>query len=147
MVYIATSRKATTEALTNFVPVSDPDIQYGSGVDQITPGQFDDSIRGFGDEVLGKCDGCWIVEWTSLPAGYMIAHARGAGEVLAMREYPAASVQGFFTEEFSPDGNLQEMRMLRFAGFGVQNRVAALAYFVGGGAWAIPTGYNAPLAV
>jgi hypothetical protein len=88
VVYIATSRKATTEALTNFVPVSDPDIQYGSGVDQITPGQFDDSIRGFGDEVLGKCDGCWIVEWTSLPAGYMIAHARGA-----LQQNPAARVK------------------------------------------------------
>jgi hypothetical protein len=149
VVYIATSLKATTEALTAFVPIADPDIQYGTGVDQIAgaPGSYDDSIRGVGDAVLGKAHGCWIVEWSSLPSGYMIAHARGGGPVLAMREYPATSLQGFFPEEFSSDGNLKEMRMLRYAGFGTLNRVAALCYYVGGGAWAIPSGYGAPLAV
>jgi len=64
-----------------------------------------------------------------------------------MREYEATELQGFFTETASPDGNLQEMRMLRMCGFGVSNRVGALVYQVGNGTYQIPTGYSTPLAV
>ena len=140
--YIATNLVSTTEALTNFVPVSDPDIMVGSGTDTLN-GTFD---RGVGDTVLGKVDKVWVVEWKSLPDDYIIAHARGAGAVLGMREFPAPALQGFFTENNSPDGNLQEMRMIRYAGFGVQNRVAALAYFVSAGdvTFDVPTGYAHP---
>ncbi len=147
--YISTSLKATTEALTDFVPIADPDIVYGTGVDLINgnPGQFNDAIRAFGDTVLGKSNDCWIVEWKSLPAGYILAHARGGGEVVAMREYPAASLQGFFPEQHSPDGNLMINRMIRYAGFGVKNRIGAVVQYIGGGAYAIPAGYNTPLSV
>ena len=64
-----------------------------------------------------------------------------------MREYPAASLQGLFTENHSPDGNLQEYRFLRYAGFGVYNRVGAVAFRVSNGAYAVPTGYTTPVAV
>jgi len=141
--YIATSLVATTKALTAFVPVVDPDILVGVAADRLVGG----INPGFGDEVLGKVDNCWIVEWKALPAGYIIAHAQGGGPVLRMRQYPAPELQGFFPETFSPDGNIQETRMLRYAGFGVVNRIACVGYFVGGGAWAIPTGYDAPLGV
>jgi hypothetical protein len=150
VVYVPTNLKPTVVGLTSFVEVGDPDLQYGSSVTRIqgNPAQFDDTIRGFGDAVLGKVEKCWIVEWKALPSNYMIAHARGAAEpVLKMREYPAPELQGFFMEQHSPDGNLNETRMIRYAGFGVHNRVGALVYRIGNVAYGIPTGYGAPLSV
>lgn len=149
VVYVASDLTDDIEDLTAFTQISDPDIRPGLGVDTIEGGvdAYNDQVRGFGDEVMGKCNRCWVVEWRALPSGYMIAQARGAGPVLGMREYDAPELQGFFPEEYSPDGNLQEMRMIRYAGFGAMNRVAALVQYIGGGAYAIPSGYGAPLAV
>lgn len=142
IVYVPTNLTTAIEGLTDFVPIGDPDIRYGTGVDQVQ-GAIN---RGFGDEILGKANKCWIVEWRALPDSYMIGWD-SSKQVLGMREYPSTSLQGFFPENFSPDGNLQEMRMIRYAGFGAMNRAAALVYRVGNGSYAIPTGYGAPLAV
>ena len=64
-----------------------------------------------------------------------------------MREYAAPELQGFFREGHDADGNHMVERMLRYAGFGVGNRVGALAYYVGNAAYQIPTGYATPLPV
>jgi hypothetical protein len=42
---------------------------------------------------------------------------------------------------------LNEYRFIRYAGFGAYNRVGALSFRIGNGAYAIPTGYSTPLAV
>lgn len=147
VVYVASSLTSSIEALTAFTEVGDPDLRYGVATTQIDEGALSEDIKGFGDEVLGKVNKCWIVEWRALPDGYMIAHAKGAGPVLRMREYSAPELQGLFMENNSPDGNLRETRMIRYAGFGAINRVAAVVYYVGGGSYTIPTGYNAPLSV
>jgi hypothetical protein len=149
VVYIPTNLKSSVTGLTDFTEIGDPDIDYGTGVNQIVgdPDMFDDTIRGFGDEVLGKVGKCWVVEWIALPDSYMLAHARGAGPVLAMREYDAPELRGFFPENHSPDGNIQEMRMIRYAGYGALNRVAAVVQRIGNASYAIPSGYTNPLAV
>jgi len=146
--YIASNLRTTTEALATFVPVSDPDIAVGSGSDRVVG--VPDSIRAFGDEVIGKVDGVWIVVWSHLPSDYIVAFAQGAPEgALAMREYPEPALQGLFEETHSPDGNRFERRFIRYAGFGARNRTAALAYFVSAGdtTYDVPTGYANPLAV
>ena len=143
VVYVPTNLTTTIEALTAFTEIGDPDLRYGVNTTQVAA----PFTRGLGDEVLGKVNKCWIVEWRSLPDSYMLAHAQGAGPVMAMREYPAAGLQGLFTESHSPDGNLQETRLIRYAGFGVRNRIAALVYRIGDASYAIPSGYDAPLAV
>ena len=143
VVYVATSLVTSIEALTNFVEVKDPDIVPGNSSD--TLGGIID--RGFGDEVIGKVDKCWIVEWSQLPSGYMIGHARGGGAVLKMREYPATELQGLFPESHDVDGNHMETRVIRYAGFGVSNRVGAVCYYVGSGTYAIPSGYETPMPV
>lgn len=141
--YIPTALRTTTEALATFVEVGDPDIEQG--VDESTiVGSLD---RGFGDEVLGKANGVWIVEWSLLPSDMILSVARGAREpVLKMRQYPAAGLQGFFRKAIV-EGNLSTNEFYRFAGFGAFNRVGACAYRIGDAAYAIPTGYGAPLAV
>jgi hypothetical protein len=141
--YIPSNIMAAVKALTNFLPVANPDVQLGADSNMLT-GSVD---AGFGDELLGQVDKVWIVEWRALPDNYIIAHARGAGPFLGMRQYPAAELQGLFQETHTPDGNLQETRFIRYAGFGVMNRIAAVVQRVGNGTYAIPTGYSAPLAV
>ena len=144
--YIPTNVKAAVEGLTGFVEVKDPDIMYGNASDTLN-GMID---RGLGDEVLGKVNHCWIVEAGALPNNYVVGTVRGGGAPpLWMREYPAASLKGLFRENHSPDGNLQENRFIRYAGFGAYNRVGAMVYFVSAGdtTYDIPTGYTNPLAV
>ncbi len=143
--YIPTALKATTMALTAFHDVADPNLQQGSGLTQLV-GSLD---RGMGDTVLGYVDpGIWIVEMEMLPATHGLVVARGTTTpALAMREYPAAGLRGLFAENHSPDGNLNEYRMIRYAGFGGLNRTAAVAFYIGGGAYTIPTGYETPMAV
>lgn len=143
--YIASNLVTDTEALLGFDPVSDPDILAGNASDTLT-GTLD---RGVGDEVLGKASKMWIVEWRALPDNYIIAHARGAGSPLAMREYPAGELQGFFPEMHNVDGNHMVNRMIRYSGFGVQNRVSAVAYFVEAGdtTYDVPASFDAPLAI
>lgn len=139
--YIPTDLVATTKALTAFVEIGDPDLRYGTGATQIAA----PFSRRFGDEVLGKVNNVWVVEWRALPSGYIVAFAEGGGPPLGMRQYPSTALQGLFTENHSPDGNLQESRFIRYAGFGARNRIAALVYRIGNGSYAIPTGYTAPL--
>lgn len=141
--YVATSLVSSIRGLTNFVEAKDGNIQKGANSDTL----ITTIPVGFGDELIGYVDGVWIVEWRALPAGYLICHAQGAGTVLKMREYPFAELQGFFSESHSPDGNHKENRMIRYAGFGVDNRVAALVMQIGAGSYSIPSGYTAPLSV
>lgn len=141
--YIPSNLKATVTALSTFVEVGDPDIQTGANTDTVV-GSLS---QGFGDEVLGKADNMWIVEWGRLPDNYILAVAQGADPVLGMRQYPAASLQGLFPEFQNVDGNRFLYKFLRYCGFGVMNRVGAVVQRIGNGSYAIPTGYTAPLAV
>jgi hypothetical protein len=148
VVYVASNLKSSITALSDFLEVRDPVVVPGNASDVINlTDEFDNQIRGFGDEVLGRKDRMYIVEWKNLPSGYMLAVAQGAlDRPLAMRQMPVAELQGYRFEGHSPDGNLQEYRYLRTAGFGALNRVAALVYYVGGASYSVPTGYDAPLA-
>lgn len=146
--YLASDQVATATALTEFVEADDPDIRYGADSDTLSVLRSD--ILGPGDEVLGKTksSNIWLVEWGALPSGYLVTLALGSGtKALKMREYEAPELQGFFPERADIDGNHLVSRMLRYAGFGASNRVAAAVMRIGNASYAIPTGYDAPLAV
>lgn len=141
LVYIPTGLKATIIALATFKSVNDPNVvdpsgSYATNVPNVGPGE----------EVIGYIEGtnCWIVLWSAMPANYMIAKMEGKA-VLGFREYPFPEVQGFFPEFEDVDGNHFVSRLLRYAGYGVKDRVGALVYRIGNAAYAIPTGYDAPL--
>ena len=142
--YVPTALKQATLDLTAFVDVSQADIRQGNDT-AVLSGSID---RGLGDEVLGKVSNCWIVEWSLLPDEHILCVVRGSQKPpLKMREYPAASLKGLFQEDVSPDGNLEEHRFIRYAGFGAYNRVAALVQQIGNATYEIPTDYTAPLQV
>lgn len=140
IVYVASNLVADVTAMADFVPATDPDIAVGSSVSQLTA-----RINpGLGDLVLGKVQRTWVVEWRYLPDSYAIARI-GNRPFVAMREYPAASLQGFFSEMHSSDGNLREMRLIRYAGFGVFDRTAAAVHNAGTATYTIPAGFATPL--
>ena len=143
LVYIPTNLRDSVIGLATFVDVADPNVD-----DPNTAVATNVPNPGFGDEVLGYIRGtkCWIVLWSILPDGYMLAKVEGKA-FLKMREYPAAALQGFFPENANVDGNHLISRMIRYCGFGVADRVAALVYRVGNASYAIPSGYTAPLPV
>jgi hypothetical protein len=64
-----------------------------------------------------------------------------------MREYPSTALQGFFPEIAQIDGNHIVNRFIRYAGFGVYDRTAAVVGYIGNASYQIPAAYDAPLAV
>lgn len=149
--YIATNLVATTEALADFVQPNDPSLILSVNETRLMIDVNPDTSTSeggpvaFGDRYIGRANGVHVVEWSALPDSYIIAHASGAGPFLKMREYPAAEIQGFFPEFHSPDGNLNLNKFLRYCGFGVSNRIAALVYEISDASYDIPTGYTAPI--
>lgn len=144
VVYVPTNLKEDIRNLAEFVEVDDPDVIRGVNQDELaTTGNV--NILGPGDEILGKTERLWVVEWKFLPDNYMIAVATGSGPVVRMREYPAANIQGLFPEFDQGDGRFLN-KFIRYAGFGVRNRVSALVYQIGASSYSVPTGYDAPLA-
>jgi hypothetical protein len=142
--FIPTDLVATTEALADFVPVGDSAIVLGASDDRLA---VDASVfRGMGDVVLGRVSKQWIVEWRALPANTIVSVVQGRPP-LAMREYPSEALQGLFPEVHSPDGARLERRYIRYAGFGVRDRVSAMVHQVSGGdtTYDIPTGFSTPL--
>lgn len=134
-VYVAKNLVSAVELLPNFHEPRDPNITYGSGQTTVARGD-----KGIGDRYVGYVDGCHIIRMNSLPDNYIFAQLRGA-RPLGYRQYPAPSVQGLFQETHSPDGNHLETRFLRYGGYGVRNRVGALAMQVGvaeGGSYTAP---------
>lgn len=124
-VYVAEDLVPSIEALPNFREPRDPTVSYGAN--ESTVGRGD---RGIGDEYIGYVDRCHIISMRAMPNGYMMGHLRGQ-RPLGFRQYPAASLQGLFQESHSPDGNHMETRYLRFGGYGVRNRTAAVVYQIG----------------
>lgn len=149
--YIASSLVATTVALTNFRDINDTSVGWADTV-SLSKFEFDKNItskdqftNGIGDRVIGYVDGMRVVEWSALPAGYIIYHAESANDVLGMRQYPQAELQGLFPEFWNVNGNHMESRLIRYCGFGVQNRVGAGVMQIGAGSYSVPAGFQTPL--
>lgn len=140
--FVSSNLADGVRGLSTFVSIPDQDIATTILNDRLvrTP------TIGFG-ALLGKVDGLWVAEWERLPANYLFAHATGGGPVLKMREYPTPALQGLFVELNDVDGNHKETRMIRYAGFGVANRVGAVAMQIGSASYTVPAVLTAPLAV
>lgn len=141
-VYVASDLIASIRLLTDFDKVETPGIRPASDRDVLIGG----IDKGFGDFAWGRVGRCNIIEWSKLPSSYMLATLPGRPP-LAMRQYPIPKYQGLATEENDLDGNHKETRFLRFAGFGVRDRVAAVAVYIGNATYPNPASYTAPLAV
>jgi hypothetical protein len=141
IVLVASDLTDEIEGLANFKEKSDPDIQEGANASRLV-GNLNARVPG---TILGKVDKCWIVEWSQLPSGYMIATTTGGDRPLAMREDEEDSLRGFKKVAERNDHPFYESQYLRRAGFGGWNRVGALVYQVGSANYVIPAGYSSPM--
>lgn len=151
--WIPTNLTDEVEALTDLIEPDDPSLIISENNTRLRVSidpdvtEYGQGPIVFGQRYMGRVNGVHVVEWSSLPDNYLVAHATGAGPFLGWREYPAAQLQGLFTEMHDVDGNTMIRRWLRYCGFGAMNRIAALAMRIGNDTYAEPTGYTAPLAV
>lgn len=146
--YIPTNLATTTKALTDFVEVQDPLIQYGANANTLTAAAMAemDSIRGAGNEVLGRVNKIWIVQWDALPDSYIIAVSLNADAPVKMRESDVPELQGLYKTEHPTQNDGMVWRWYRMSGFGIYDRTAMVVYRIGNASYAIPTGYAQPLA-
>lgn len=140
--FVPTSLKTTIEALSDFTAVVDVDIEVGAMAETIRANTA--PIKQFGDEVLGKVNKVWIVEWKRLPAGYIFAYDDGAEAVVGQRQMEAQALRGFFAEEGVSNGTLKSTNLIRYAGFGILNRVGAVVYQIGNGSYEVPDSGSTP---
>lgn len=138
---IPSNLKATTQALSAFTAVAPWFINQGANTDTVNA----PDAAGPGTLIGVHDANVLIKEVAWLPSDYIIAFATGAGPAVAMREYAEAELQGVISERASTDGNREDYRFIRYAGYGVRNRVAAVVYRIGNASYAIPSGYTAPL--
>jgi hypothetical protein len=143
--FVPPANIADATGLAAFLDTLDPNIVYSSDADRLSSNG--EQFRGMGEKVHGYISGQWIVEWSALPENYLLSVVMG-NPPLAMREYPDPALQGLFPEIHSPDGARLERRYIRYAGFGVRNRISAMVTQVEGGdtTYDIPSGFAAPVA-
>ena len=139
---IPTNLKASVEALATFYPISDPNLRSGTGVTELA-GSLGVAVPG---EVIGYVDRVWVVEWRSMPSSYMITTTTGGRRALRMRQHPEAELQGFRLVAERSDHPFSESQWERHAGFGAWNRVGAVVRRISNGTYAVPTGYESPMA-
>lgn len=139
--FIPTASEATVMALTNFFPVTDPNLRSGSGVTELarslnitTPGKL-----------IGYIAGCWVYTWAGMPSDYLLGTTVGGTPALAMREDPESELQGFKEVAERNDYPWYETQYARWAGFGAYNRVGAIIYRTNNSSYAIPSGYTSPM--
>jgi hypothetical protein len=138
---VASDLVSSISGLTNFIPVSDPNVQLGSGSKWLT-GNLGVALPG---KVIGYVDKVWISEWKGLPSTYYAMISTQGEAPLAMRQHPEASLQGFNRVAERNDHPFVESQWERHAGFGAWNRVGAVVRKIGAGAYAIPTNYTSPM--
>ncbi len=141
VVFVSPDLVDDIENLATFNERADPNIRTGAANNELV-GVPPANIPG---RVIGYVQGCWIVEWASMPSGYMSAVSTGANKALRMREYPVAELQGFRLVGERNDHPFYESQYARWAGFGAWNGVGALVYQIGSATYSTPSGFESPM--
>jgi hypothetical protein len=139
-VFINSDEKVATEDLTDFVEITDYAVIPGTQTATLTnlptmhPGR-----------VIGRTNGCWVIEWDWIPSGYMLGIHLDAEKPLKRRVDPANTGLStglslvFDEEDFPHSAQYWENRY----GFGHGNRLNLVAFELGtGGTYTIPTAYQ-----
>lgn len=140
-VFINSAQKAKVEDLTDYIELPDNFIIPGLQTATLTglPARIPATAR-----VVGRTNGCWVVEWEWIPANYMVGIHLDAPAPLRMRVDPADTGLGSGLQLIA-----QEMEhpfetsywSNRF-GIGVANRLNGVVMELGtGGTYDIPAAY------
>lgn len=141
VVLVPTASRATVEGLTGFYEKNDPNLRLGNGATALV-GNLTTPVPG---EVFGYIEGCWVVEWRSMPSDYLLGVMTGGQRALSLREDVETELQGFKEVARRDDYPWYERQYLRRAGFGAWNRVGAVVYRTNNSTYAVPSGYAVPM--
>ncbi len=141
VVFVPTASRSTVEGLSGFYEKNDPNLLLGTGQTRLI-GTLNVPVPG---EVFGYIEGCWVVEWRSMPANYLIGVMTGGERPLALREDAVASLRGFKEVARRENHPWYERQFLRRAGFGAWNRVGAVVVRTDSTSYAVPSGYGSPM--
>ena len=136
-VFINSAEVAVTQALTNFVEVTDRFVIPGTQTSRLTGLPTSHPGR-----VIGRTDGCWVIEWDWMPSGYMLGIYLDADAPLKMRIDPAAVGLGSGLQLVAEDENypIQSSHWSHRTGFGAGNRLNGVAMELStGGTYTDPT--------
>lgn len=136
-VFIPSNQRATVEGLTGFLPIRDPNVQLGSGSNQLVR---TDGLQGPG-ELFGYIGKCFVREWRQLPTNYSVAIAPGGEKPLAIRQDPEEELRGFRRADDRADFPFYEDQYIRRFGIGAWNRVGAAVIRTNNATYAVPSGY------
>ncbi|MFA6243499.1 MAG: hypothetical protein WC655_21340 [Candidatus Hydrogenedentales bacterium] len=140
---IPSDLKASVMALSDFLPIADPRVRAGSGSAQLI-GSLDFPIPG---ELFGyHQDKVWLAEWRALPSNYIVSVTTEGERALKMREETLPALRGFIKVADQSDHPFYKTTYKRIAGYGAWNRVGATVTRVGNASYAVPTGYECPMA-
>ena len=127
VVFINTAEKAKTIALTDFDPLNDRFVVPGANINQLS--NLPASLPG---TIIGRTNGCWVVEWPFIPAVYMLGIHLDAPAPLKKRIDPVDTGLGdglrlvAEDEEYPFKASFWQNRF----GFGCGNRLNGFAMFL-----------------
>ena len=136
-VFIHGDQVAKTEDLTDFVGVPDQFIVEGTQTAIPSPLPV-----GHPGRVIGRTNGCWVIQWNWIPTGYLLGIHMDIEQPLYKREDPADTGLGSGFQLVATDDTFPwESSIWRHRfGFGAANRLNGVAMELGtGGTYTIPT--------
>lgn len=138
VVFINNAQTAKIKALANFDEVPDRFVRSGANVD------IPVNLPSVPGQVLGRCDGSWVVEWRWMPANYMLGIHLDAPKPLMVRVDPSDTglARGLSLVAEDATYPLQRSHYEHRFGFGVGNRLNGVVMELGtGGSYTTPTAY------
>lgn len=139
VVFVSQDETAKVEALADFEPVPDRFLELGDNVN--VPRDLP-SVPG---RILGRSNGCWVVEWRWIPSGYMFGMHLDAPKPLLERVDPVDTGlgQGLQLVAIHAAHPFQEAFYRHRFGLGAGNRLNGVVMELGtGGTYTIPTVYQ-----
>ena len=131
--------------LPDFVGVTLHNVQPGDDV-PVPNGFPPDRFIPWSARFFGTANGCWVVSWPRMPTNTLIGIHLAAPPPLKMRidDVPGLGDGTFqmICNNLTGDEMFHEARWIRRCGYGVGNRLAAVAMVLGQGSYTIPTGYT-----
>jgi len=140
VVLIASGAQDYVEALADFEPVDDANIQKGLNSDRVLNQPA--MIPG---EVIGYCNEAYVAVWEWMPANYMIGIDLQAEKPLQMRVDPGYTnlPRGLALTSESDVAPISKANWQWWMGLGVVNRLNGYVMELGtGGSYSVPSGYS-----
>lgn len=139
VVFINKAQLAKVQGLTDFEDVLDSHIVAGANANTVVglPDNLPGRVRG------RHAEGAWVVEWSRIPAGYMVGIAMDAPKPIIERVDPAYTniPRGVYLHAIGEEYPLESSFFNMRCGYGVGNRLNGVVMKLATDAYSVPTAY------